>query len=118
MLDLHQVRPIALQRGLDRVDQRWMAMSTKSLAEVDCAAAVRVRRSLHKMDGVQAVEIGEATCVVKRRLVGNQHNVEIASQFAQQPVDAACAAVSRWKNTERGDEQHARSPSSCSQIGR
>src|SRR5450755_610226 len=90
-----------------------MAMGTKSLTEVSCAAAVRVHGSLHKMNGVQAVEIGEAARVVKGRFVGNQHNVEIAPHFAQQPVDAACAAVSRWKNTERGDEQHARPWSRC-----
>ena len=79
MLDLYQVRPIALQRSLDRVDQRWMAMSTESLAEVGCAAAVHVPRPLHKMSGVQAVKIGKATRVVKRRLVGDQHDLEIAS---------------------------------------
>ena len=79
MLDLHQLRPIALQRGLDRVDERGMAMSTQSLTEVGRAAAVHVPRPLHKMNGVQAVEIGEAAGVVKRRLIGNQHDLEIAS---------------------------------------
>ena len=56
-----------------------MAMNTESLTEVGCAAAVHVLRPLHKMNGVQAVEIGEATRVVKRRLVGDQHDLEIAS---------------------------------------
>ena len=53
-------------------------------------------------------EIGEAARVVQRRLVGDERDVEVAAQAAQQFGDAPRAAVPRRKHGERRDHQQTR----------
>ena len=64
-------------------------------------------RPLHEHDRAQSVEMLETARVVQRRLIGQEHDLEFASQALQEPFNAPCAAVARGKDAERRDEQQA-----------
>ena len=76
------------------------------------AQRLRFRRrklpALHEVDFAEPGEIGEAARVVERRLVGDERDVEVVAQAAQQFGDAPRAAVPRRKHGERRDDQQTR----------
>ena len=106
MLDLHDVRLVAIQGFAQGAAHGLVCMAAHPGGQIDVAIPSGIFAP-YERDAVQAVEVREAPRIVQRSFIAQQDDVMVAAYDAKERFDASRATVSRGIDAKRRHYEQA-----------